>query len=269
MSGFFVNLPLRYVARDPAYLETFLQRGLHLELGMDATALDILDNAWHQDVARRLADAGLRCAVHLPFMDLQPGSLDPRTLEASRSRLLQALDVASLYSPHHLVGHAWYFHDLYRHFTATWQNNAADTWELLHRHWPEHPPLYLENVFEPTPDPLVELLQALAGRGATRIGCCLDLGHWHSFALGCRRHNLDAWLDSLFPFLGHLHLHDNTGTDDHHLGLGQGTIPWDQLFAGLAARNLHPTRTIEPHTAEDLEHSLAFMASHPDWFPAA
>ena len=269
MPRFFVNLPLRWIARDPTYLETCLSRGLHPELGMDATALDILETAWHTEIAARLRDAGLSCSVHLPFMDLQPGALDPRILEATRDRLRMALDVAQIYAPRHLIGHVWYFHDLYRIFAKAWQDNAADTWEALHRHWPEHPPLYLENTFESTPDIQAGLLETLAGRGLASIQACLDLGHWHAFALGFRRHNLEQWLDALAPYLGHLHLHDNTGTDDHHLGMGRGSIPWDQLFAGLAQRGLNPTLTLEPHTPEDLEHSLAFVDGHPAWFPQA
>lgn len=269
MPGFFVNLPLRYIARDPGYLDAFTGRGLHPELGLDATSLDALDPDWHRDVAARLRGAGLCCAIHLPFMDLQPGARDPRILAASRGRLLQALDVARIYDPRHLIGHAWYFPDLHRNFSEAWRNNSADTWELLLRSWPGHPPLFLENVFEPSPEPLARLLETLAGRGLEGFGACLDLGHWHSFARGVRCHDLEAWLDALAPHLGHLHLHDNTGAGDQHLGLGRGAIPWDRLFAGLASRLLRPTLTLEPHTPEDLEHSLAFISSHPRWFSPA
>lgn len=269
MPRFFVNLPLRYIARDPQYLAQVILRGLHPELGMDATCLDALDQAWHQETAARLRDAGLSCAIHLPFMDLSPGALDPRILDACRSRLIQAGEIARIYAPRHLIGHSWYFRDLYRNFAETWQANAAGTWETLLRSWPDHPPLYLENVFETSADSLAGLLRTLAARGVEGVGACLDLGHWHSFALGFRRRNLDHWLDALAPFLGHLHLHDNTGTDDHHLGLGRGAIPWDQVFSGLASRLLRPTLTLEPHTPEDLNHSLEFVSSHPEWFPPA
>ncbi|MEW5772778.1 MAG: TIM barrel protein [Thermodesulfobacteriota bacterium] len=269
MPRFFVNLPLSYIAREPEYLAAFIARGLHPELGLDSRALDALAPAWHQETASRLQDAGLTCSIHLPFLDLQPGALDPGILAATRARLLHALDVARIYAPRHLIGHAWYFETLHRTFYDVWLTNAADTWEAVHNSWAGHPPLYLENTFEPMPEPLVELLGMLAGRGLQGIGLCLDLGHWHSFAQGVRLRNLDRWLDAFSPFLGHVHLHDNSGADDHHLGLGQGDIPWAEVFSGLAARGLSPTRTLEPHTADDLEHSLAFISGHPEWFPPA
>jgi len=268
MPSFYVNLPLRYILRKPEYLDTIVSRGLHPELGLDATALDLLDQAWHRETADRLRSAGLSCTVHLPFFDLQPGALDSRILEATRSRLSQALDVASIYGPRLLIGHAWYFENLHRVFFPTWLANSADTWEGLLRSWPGHPPLYLENTFEPAPSPLTSLVETLAGRGLQSIGLCLDLGHWHCFAQGSLQHDLDHWLDAFAPHLRHLHLHDNLGDRDRHLGLGQGSIPWDLLFAGLKARNLRPTMTLEPHSAEDLDHSLEFVAGHPEWFPA-
>ena len=268
MPRFFVNLPLRYIAREPQYLTTFIERGLHPELGIDAQAMDALDPAWHREVAARLAAAGLSCSVHLPFMDLAPGARDSRILETTRARLLQACDIAQIYAPRHLIGHAWYFENLHHYFYDAWLGAAADTWEALLAAWPDHPPLYLENTFEPAPQPITDLLAALSRRGLEGIGICLDLGHWHSFAQGHLRRDLERWLDAFVPFLGHLHLHDNTGADDHHLGLGQGSIPWPEVFAGLEARTLRPTLTLEPHSARDLGHSLEFIARPPEWFPA-
>lgn len=269
MARFFVNLPLRYIARDPRYLATFITRGLHPELGMDARSLDALDPAWHRETASRLRESGLSCAVHLPFFDLQPGAMDPRILEATRRRLIHAFEIARIYEPRHLIGHAWYFETLHRIFFDAWLDNSASTWEALHLSWPDHPPLYLENTFEPSPEPLASLLGILASRGVEGFGICLDLGHWHSFAQGCRLNDVGRWLDAFSPYLGHLHLHDNTGSDDQHLGLGQGNIPWPEVFAGLSARGLRPTLTLEPHTEEDLDHSLAFISLHPEWFPSS
>ncbi len=47
--------------------------------------------------------------------------------------------------------------------------------------WPGHPPLFLENVYEKSTQPLVDLFAGLSGRNA---GMCFDTGHWHSFSGG-------------------------------------------------------------------------------------
>ena len=256
---FFVNLPLSYIHRDRFYLEFFLERKLSPEFGLDAQALEEQDEAWHRGVAAELSGAGLSCSVHLPFLDLQPGSLDDLILKATRQRLLRALRVARIYSPVHLVGHAAFNENTYDELFSSWVSRAAATWRQVLSDWPGHPPLFLENTLETDPSPLTDLLAELTGYDA---GFCLDVGHWFSFGKGWQRRDLAQWLVALRPHLRHLHLHDNDGSGDQHLGLGQGAIPWDELFQGLQALGLQPTQTLEPHTREDLEHSLEFLARH-------
>lgn len=253
---FFVNLPLGYIHRDRSYLELFLAGKLAPELGMDAQALDEQDEGWHRGVAEELAGGGLSCSVHLPFLDLQPGSLDALILEATRQRLSTALRVARIYNPVHLVSHAAFNENTYAELFSSWVSRAAATWRQVMSHWPDHPPLYLENTLETEPGPLSDLLGELSGLGT---GFCLDVGHWYSFGKGWQRRDLAQWLVALRPFLKHLHLHDNDGSADQHLGLGQGSIPIDELFTGLEALGLTPSFTLEPHTREDLEHSLEYL----------
>lgn len=263
---FFVNLPLRRVWRDRTLLDALLTRRLAPELGLDAIAIDHVPPEFHRRVAAELAEAGLAVSIHLPFFDIQPGSLDDLVLAATRDRLRRAWDLARLYAPRHLVGHAAYT-GLYVELYPDWLDRSAETWLGLPAVWPDHPPLFLENTHERDPKPLVDLLTRLgrpgdaAGQG--RVGVCLDVGHWFSFSGGSRLGDLDRWLDALAPWLGHLHLHDNDGSADQHHGLGQGAIPFADLAAGLASRSLRPTRTLEPHTEEALEASLAWLAQ-PD-----
>lgn len=244
----FTNLPLRYVEEHPHFLDLFLTRKENPELGLDALALDTFAPDWHRRTARIFHDAGLTCAVHLPFFDLRPGSLDPMILKASRERLLQAVDMAQIYAPAHFIAHLDYNSITYSHFEDAWLENSLRTWELVLGHTKDAP-LYLENVFEPSPEHHVRVLRELGGK----VGACLDVGHWHCFAAGCRQGNLPEWLTALAPFRLHLHLHDNDGESDAHLGLGQGTIPWDQLWTGLTGREF--SATFEPHT------KAAFLAT--------
>ncbi len=262
MQPFFVNLPLSYVARDRWYLNEFIERRLAPELGLDAEIIAQADPAWHRETAAALRKAELPCAVHLPFFDLQPGSRDEYILQATRRRLESVRDIVGIYGPRHMIAHGGHTH-LYADSRREWLERAVSTWSGFMRSWPGHPPLYLENVYEADPQPLQDLLAGLAGHNA---GVCFDAGHWHSFSGGCRKKNLSGWIAALGPYVKHLHLHDNDGSLDGHLGLGQGTIPWEALFAELAKSAVHPGVTIEPHTAQDLGHSLDFMQRHPAWF---
>ncbi len=251
----FTNLPLRYIEEHPHFLELFLTRKLCPELGLDALALDTFSPEWHKRTARIFHDVGLTCAVHLPFFDLRPGSLDPMILKASRERLLQAVDTAQVYAPAHFIAHLDYNSVIYSHFKDAWLENSLRTWELVLDQTAEVP-LYLENVFEPSPDHHVRVLRGLEGKA----GACLDVGHWHCFAAGRKRGNLQEWLAALTPFPLHLHLHDNDGESDAHLGLGQGAIPWDQLWAGLDGREV--SATFEPHTKDAFLATRNYLRDH-------
>lgn len=257
----FVNLPLRYLDEHPEHFELFLSRRVNPELGFDARALDSTNPQRHAENARIFHDAGLACAVHLPFFDLHPGSLDPLVRRAATERLLQALDAARVYEPAHLIAHLDYNHLTYAAFQEQWLENSLATWRTVLDH--ACAPLFLENVFEQAPQRHVRALTELGGRA----GACLDLGHWHSFARGGERGNLDEWLTALDPFPLHLHLHDNDGSADQHLGLGLGAIPWDRLWDFLAKRKAPVTITFEPHTKDDFLATEAYLARNPGRCP--
>lgn len=259
----YVNLPLRYIATDGKYLNYFLEHGLNPEIGIDAFAAERLSERWHKRLAAKLKEAGLRVGVHLPFQDLHPGGIDPLILSASRDRLKHGLAIATIYSPDHLVAHALYAEQLYFNRYGQWLDNSIETWTELVGLWPDGPPLFLENVYELNPNSFEDLLSNLP---EGRVGFCFDIGHWHSFGGGSHSQAPEIWLDTLSSFLGHMHLHDNDGTADQHLGLGDGDIPLDRIFAYLKKHDLRPSMTLEPHTEDSLLQSLCFLTEHPDWF---
>jgi sugar phosphate isomerase/epimerase len=268
----FINLPITWAAREPRYLDLFLDHNresataLGPELGMDALAMDSLDAEFHASLARRLERTGLQCAVHLPFLDLHPASLDPLALEATRERLRRAWELCALYRPAHMIGHAAHG-ELHPQYPEQWIARSRETWEALERLWPDHPPLHLENTYERAPEPVAEMVAAL---DMERVGICFDVGHWFSFAGGSRsldpRADLERWLDVLGPHLTHLHLHDNDGSFDQHLGLGRGRLPLGRLAAALAVRGLRPGLTLEPHTEAAFHQSLTWLDARPGLF---
>jgi len=260
--SYYTNLPIRYIYQDMSYLDFFLSYKIRPELGLDAIALDEIDESVHKEIAAKLKEASIPCAIHLPFHDLQPGSIDNMILGTTRERLKQAILTAKLYEPEYILGHTNFF-PLYINFFPQWLSRAIHTWETTLDHWPEHPPLYLENVRETDPRPLNDLLSELS---EYNIKFCFDVGHWASYGRGLQYNNLSHWIQTMGPYLRHLHIHDNDGIEDQHLGLGQGNIPWVELFSGLELLELSPSFTLEPHTKEDLETSWTFMRKRFSWF---
>jgi sugar phosphate isomerase/epimerase len=273
--GYYVNLPLSWVAHDANWLDWFISEKISPELGLDATALQ-RPLSWHEGLAWKLREANLACAVHLPFMELSPADQDPDERTRAGRLLRRAADLASVYNARHMIGHPGYRAD--RHGTDAgglvphpgWLDRSRMAWKDL----PERAgsPLFLENVYDPSPAVLQALLAALDAHGT---GICFDAGHWHCFSGGQEKKDLKQWVRAYSPFLRHLHLHDNDGAADRHAGLGQGTLPLDDLVDCLECQSLRPSATFEPHTVAAFMETAAWFGKHPKaakllrWTPPA
>lgn len=64
---------------------------------------------------------------------------------------------------------------------------------------------------------------------------CLDIGHAHCMS----PHPVEEWAQKLAGEITHLHVHDNHGERDEHLGLGKGTIPVREVLKNFQGRGLH------------------------------
>ncbi len=257
----YVNLPARWVHERAAWSGWFVNGRVAPEFGLDAASLALPD-AWHQDMAARFRDAGLACAVHLPFLDVDPGVPNKAAASRAGDMLRRGAFLAGLYGARHMIGHPYY--------RTPQGEKEADRWlEASLAIWPELPriagvPLFLENTYETSPDAIAALaamLQREAAGGPT-VGVCFDVGHWRSFAGQRDPAELDPWLEAFCPFALHLHLHDNDGSFDQHLGLGAGSVPFAALFAKLKTRRCRVTATLEPHDAKAFATSVAWLAEH-------
>ncbi len=123
--------------------------------------------------------------------------------------------------------------------------------------------LLLENAFEPHPQLLRGLLEAIA---LPQVGACFNVGHAYVLsALWARARGETTWpsptnwLAALGAHVRYLHLSDNDGAWDQHAPLGAGTIPWPQLLSHLAP---HPLpAVIEVSSLQGLQESERYLAS--------
>lgn len=253
---FFVNLPLRYIHSNPEYLDLFIEQGIHPELGLDCLDGECLNPGWLKQIKERIEDAGLQCTVHLPFLDLKPGSMSRAIRQATAEIITSALDVARMFSPIRMVMHpsltSWLEPDL---LEKTF-DYCCETLSFISDYWPGHPDLCLENTHEVSPDQLVRMVQCI---NRNNVAICFDLGHWFSFAKGSQNNDFDYWFDSFSPYIRHIHLHDNNGDSDAHLALGQGKMDWDYIISRIKTIKPRPTMTLEPHNHKDFDASIKFL----------
>lgn len=85
---------------------------------------------------------------------------------------------------------------------------------------------HVENVIDCGPRLLSEVVREL---GHPDVDICLDVAHSHCYS------TTDAltWVEELATAIGYVHLHDNHGEADEHLGLGEGTLPLAEVCAAL------------------------------------
>lgn len=242
-----VNMPWKNL---PMYLETILHWRLNVEIGFEAEELDLVSPLDLRRTAEQLQNAGCRITLHAPFWDLCPGSVDPFIRHVSHGRLRRLFDLPAVFHPLKVVCHTGYDPRHHHSHRQAWLERSMALWEpLVERAELLKCSLLLENVWESDPGFHHELFERLS---SPYFGFCLDVGHQHSFSGA----PLAVWLEALSGFLQEVHLHDNDGTGDAHLPIGQGTIDFGLLFRYLRTTENAPVLTLEPHRKEHFVESL-------------
>jgi sugar phosphate isomerase/epimerase len=229
-----------------------IREGINPEISISHLDLDRYTQADFRETAERLSGHGLSVTFHAPFMDLRPGAVDPQIRRVTVERLRRAFDLIPWFRPRAIVCHPSFDE---RYYVSTggeqqWLENSIETWRrLLEALGQTETVIALENVYERNPRPLRRLLDALA---SPRIRFCFDTGHANVFGGA----TVAEWMDSLGDHLGEIHLHDNHGTSDEHLPVGEGTFPFRELMTLLGRRNLTPILTLESHSDQSLRRML-------------
>ena len=246
-----IHLPYRFLEER---LESLIEARLQPEIAFRGPDLDLATLAELRIYGERLEDAGLAVTVHGPFHDLNPGAMEPLVWQATRQRFLQTLEAAAALRARLVVFHPGYDRWKYGGQDHLWLEQNLLFWPpllLVARHAGIR--IAIENIFEYAPANLLALFQAFP---QPDFGHCFDVGHWQLFA----ETSLEEWFSVLGPHLLHLHLHDNRGSADEHLPVGEGIIDFPQLFALLGSLPGRPSMTLEAHTPEALERSLLGVA---------
>jgi sugar phosphate isomerase/epimerase len=248
-----VHVPYRQLEATFSFL---LEHRLQPEIAFKGPDLDRLSLDALRYAGRQLAAAGLACTVHAPFMDLNPGALEPLVFAATRHRFAQSLNAAEALGARLVVFHPGYDPWKYGGQDHLWLEQNQLFWPpLLDQAAQAGCRMALENIFEVRTDTLTALLDSI---DSPLLGHCFDIGHWHLFA----KVPLAEWFAALGSRLSHLHLHDNFGKHDEHLPVGEGRIDFASLFSLIATLPQQPTMTLEAHSQEALLRSLNGVCPH-------
>ena len=216
---------------------------------METKYIEILDDGTYDLNKTRIATLkeaaksyGLEYSLHAPFADINIASPIKPLLNASLKRLKQSLQNASamdaklwIFHPGQRTGigqfypgadfkqHCQSIEELYKVAEEYGVNIALEN--LPARYW------FLMN----TPEEFMRMYRETN----LPVGVVVDLGHA----------NLEGQIQPFFNLLAdkivHIHASDNNGSDDQHLGIGEGNIDWTWFAQTLNKNGYDKTIIIE------------------------
>jgi len=243
-----VHIPF-YLLKEKL-LPMVIREGINPEIAFNHLDLDRFRMTDFRETADRLADTGLSITFHAPFLDLRPGAIDPKIRQASLERLSRVFDLIPLFRPRSIVCHPSFDEKYYISSEEQWLANSVETWNSLIGYVRgTETVIAMENVYERGPHQLRPLFDAI---DSPHVRFCFDTGHANTFGSA----PYQEWMEVLGDRLGEIHIHDNDGTTDQHLPVGEGNFPFQELLTLVRHRNLKPILTVEAHSEKSLRRML-------------
>lgn len=246
-------------------VKCLIDEGWHgIEIMAEGLHKELLD--WSDEELEELKSLGLRhrirWSIHAPIADCNLAAAGAGPIQEVMETVIRTLNIAEELGCTHVVLHPGEVDlqeegDLHNRQEAL-QRVAALLEVALKATNSSQVKLALENV-PPYPgllgtdaEFLVELVTQL---NSPRVGLIYDCGHAHL----CGRGQAQAILEQMLPHVVGLHLSDNQGVQDDHLGLGQGNVPLLELMDILKKEAYSGTIIIETGSLEGAYGSIRWM----------
>ncbi len=229
-------------------------KGVGAEIYFSSAVLDALTPGRALAAAESLRAAGVATSTfHAPFEDIWPGARDEEIRRLSVRRLRQAIALAPAFRPMGIVVHGGYFDWLFDFAPDKWFEPARRSFsEIAEAAENAGVDIFVENVFDETPDHLLRLREAV---GSARLSFCFDPGHATLFS----RLPLQSWAEAFGPLIREMHVHDNRGLRDDHLPVGEGSINFRGVLLAVSDAGARPILTLEPHRIEHFHRGVSSL----------
>jgi len=194
------------------------------------------------------------CTLHGAFYDIAVGSLDGQVRAVSRQRVRQSVEICGKLGARAVVFHTNTIPNLnLPAYCDMWLEENARFYAGVLEANPDIG-IYIENMFDFTPDLLCRLADRLAGH--PNFGVCLDFAH------ACLSPTpIERWVDALKPHIRHCHLNDCDGRGDSHWPLGRGVLDIPGFFALLEKHRIKSTLLLEIRGTQNQRESLEYLRS--------
>lgn len=229
----------------------------HLE-ELDTHYVELVDDGLHtlddkrvETLNRMAGSFNIEYTIHAPFADMNIAASDQRMRQFITRRLEKSMQHA-----HQLDCLLWVFHPGFHSGISSfypgwdWQVNLESVKTLQKLGQKYNVKIAIENIPEIFPSVLrnVDEFSRFYEELGENIGLALDVGHAN--VNGQTRVFMEKFRDKIV----HLHVSDNDGTQDSHVGIGKGTVDW-QDFA-KAVKRIQFRGVIMLESIQDVKQSL-------------
>ncbi|MHB1483339.1 MAG: sugar phosphate isomerase/epimerase family protein [Saccharofermentanales bacterium] len=194
-------------------------------------------------------------SMHGPFADLCFGSFDRLIKEATASRYEYAYDIAQKTGCMDIVLHHGYVPGT-SHY-ANWLKRGVIFWNEFLKNKSADITFHIENMLELGPDLISEIVSETNN---SKLDVCLDTGHANCNS----KTSVLEWVEKLNKQIGYVHLHNNYGIKDEHLGFKKGTIPFKEMCQTLEEYSPDAIWAIETNN-ESMEESIIWLQDNGFW----
>ncbi len=192
------------------------------------------------------------CTMHGAFFDINLFSYDSEIAEMSEKRIYQSIDIAKRLGAKAVIFHTNINPQIdSKPYLDNWHSRNRDFWGRLLTKEPDIC-IYLENMFDQTPDMLVTLSEELSC--FRNYGVCFDYAH-----AAISKTSVGEWSQALSPFIRHVHINDNDLKSDLHLAVGSGKIEWKLFYKCYRRFFSKATVLIETSTFEAQRDSIDYL----------
>ncbi len=239
-----INVNIAYQRMSSDSFDFLSHQDLQPEFYFSGDEVDVIEKDLIVSFREEVIERKFLPTVHAPFFDLNVGARDSQVCRVSFERLFWAVETANLLKADLVVVHPGYGPWILGHRFDAWISRAEKYLNKLCEHAASYGiKIAFENIYDSAPEDLLQLIERV---GFNNAGICLDIGHFNVFS----RRPLKDWLDILGCRILELHLHDNDGSADQHLAMGDGKIEYGDLFAWFKSLSSEqkPVLTLElPH----------------------
>lgn len=193
--------------------------------------------------------------MHGAFLDVTVHSDDPRIRDVSMLRVRQSMEIAKQMGLKGVVFHTGRLAGFRApDYLRNWRDRNVAFFTEIAKQYPAQQ-IYMENMFDEAPDILAGLAEEM--KDVENFGICLDYAH--AMISGCSG---QEWIETLAPYIRHIHINDNDLHNDLHLAVGAGQLDWQEFDRLIRQYRVEASVLVEVCGYEAQCESLRYMSRH-------